>query len=139
MPAEIVIVADIWVRPEHEERVLEPRVPEGGVGVLDVVAQQLDTMPLGAATIANDLLFTTLFDGRPVAHSLEDGSEVWSERLPAGTNSPVAIAGDRLVTAAGFPQGSGQKPALVSFQLNGEPVTPPAADGADANAGDAGP
>ncbi len=23
MPAEIVIVADIWVRPEHEERVLE--------------------------------------------------------------------------------------------------------------------
>ncbi len=99
---------------------------------------RLDTMPLGAATIANNLLFTTLFDGRLVAHSLEDGSEVWSERLPAGTNSPVAIAGDRLVTAAGFPQGAGQKPALVSFQLNGEPVTPPAADGADANAGDAG-
>ena len=97
---------------------------------------KLDTMPLGAATIANDLLFTTLFDGRLVAHSLEDGSEVWSERLPAGTNSPIAIAGDRLVTAAGFPQGSGQKPALVSFQLNGAPVTPPAADGDDANAGD---
>jgi len=87
---------------------------------------ELDSMPLGAVTIANDLLFTTLFDGRLVAHSLEDGSEVWSAELPAGTNSPVAIAGDRLVTAAGFPQGAGQKPALVVFQLDGQRVTPPA-------------
>ncbi len=92
----------------------------------------LDTMPFGSITISNDLLFTTLFDGRLVAHSLEDGSEVWSSRLPAGTNSPVAIAGDRLVTAAGFPQGAGQKPALVVFQLDGERVTPPAAgDGSE--------
>ena len=92
---------------------------------------ELDTMPLGAATISNDLLFTTLFDGRLVAHSLDDGSEVWSARMPAGTNSPVAIAGDRLVTAAGFPQGAGQKPTLVVFQLNGERITPPAATGSE--------
>jgi alcohol dehydrogenase (cytochrome c) len=85
-------------------------------------------MPLGAATVSNDLLFTTLFDGRLVAHSLEDGSEVWSSELPAGTNSPLAIAGDRLVTAAGFPQGAGQEPSLVVYQLNGEPVTPPAGE-----------
>jgi len=75
---------------------------------------ELDTMPFGAATISNDLLFTTLFDGRLVAHSLDDGSEVWSTQLPAGTNSPVAIAGDWLVTAAGFPQGEGQKPGSWS-------------------------
>ena len=94
---------------------------------------ELDAMPFGAATISNDLLFTTLFDGRLVAHSLEDGSEVLSSRLPAGTNSPVAIAGDRLVTAAGFPQGAGQEAVLVSFQLGGEQITPAAADeeGAD--------
>ena len=102
----------------------------------------LDTMPLGAATISNDLLFTTLFDGRLVAYSIEDGSEVWSSRLPAGTNSPVAIAADRLVTAAGFPQGAGQKPALVSFQLNGEQVTPPTTgdtdDGEETDTGDGG-
>jgi outer membrane protein assembly factor BamB len=94
---------------------------------------KLDTMPLGAATVANDLLFTTLFDGRLVAYSLEDGSEVWSSKLPAGTNSPVAIAGDRVVTAAGFPQGAGQKAALVVFQLNGERVTPPTPEDAEAS------
>jgi outer membrane protein assembly factor BamB len=85
---------------------------------------KLDTMPLGAATVSNDLVFTTLFDGRVAAYSVDDGSEVWSDKLPAGTNSSVAIAGDTLVTAAGFPQGD-QKPALVAFKLNGEAVTPP--------------
>jgi len=77
----------------------------------------LDAMPFGAVTISNDLLFTTLFDGRVVAYSLDEGSEVWSARLSAGTNSPLAIAGDTLVTAAGFPQGAGQKPQLVVFKV----------------------
>jgi plastocyanin len=86
---------------------------------------KLDTMPLGAATVSNDLVFTTLFDGRVAAYSVDDGSEVWSATLPAGTNSPVAIAGDTLVTAAGFPQGN-QKPVLVAYKLNGKAVTPPA-------------
>lgn len=98
----------------------------------------LETMPLGAVTISNDLLFTTLYDGRLVAHSLEDGSEAWSAKLPAGTNSPVAIAGNRIVTAAGFPQGAGQKPALLVFELNGESVTPPAPADDDSNADEGG-
>jgi outer membrane protein assembly factor BamB len=92
----------------------------------------VDTMPLGAATISNDLLFTTLFDGRVVAYSLDDGSEVWSARLPAGTNSPVAIAGDRLVTAAGFPQGAGQKAELVALEVGAERITPPTPGDGDA-------
>ena len=82
---------------------------------------KLDTMPFGAATISNDLVFTTLYDGRVVAYSTADGSQVWSAQLPAGTNSPLVIAGDRLVTAAGVPQGPDQKAALVVFQLNGTP------------------
>jgi outer membrane protein assembly factor BamB/plastocyanin len=95
----------------------------------------LPTMPLGAATVSNDLLFTTLFDGRVVAHSLEDGSEVWSARLPAGTNSPLTIAGDTLVTAGGFPQGKGQKAELVVFKLNAERITPPAPGGSEEDTG----
>jgi outer membrane protein assembly factor BamB len=88
----------------------------------------VDTLPLGAVTISNDLLFTTLFDGRVVAYSLDDGSEAWSAQLPAGTNSPLAIAGDTLVTAAGFPQGAGQKAELVVFGVGAERITPPAPD-----------
>jgi plastocyanin len=99
---------------------------------------EVDTMPLGAITISDDLLFTTLFDGRVVAYSLDDGSEMWSARLPAGTNSPVAIAGDTLVTAAGFPQGADQKAELVVFKVGAERITPPAPPGTDSAAGEDG-
>jgi outer membrane protein assembly factor BamB/plastocyanin len=99
---------------------------------------KVDTMPLGAVTISNDLLFTTLLDGRVVAYSLEDGSEVWSAQLPAGTNSPLAIAGDTLVTAAGFPQGAGQKAELVVFKVGAERITPPAPGSSEGQGGTAG-
>src|SRR4029453_19532799 len=35
---------------------------------------KLDSMPFGAATISNDLVFTTLYDGRAVASSTKDDS-----------------------------------------------------------------
>lgn len=89
-------------------------------------AVPVDTMPLGAITVSNDLVFTTLFTGKLVAYSAEDGSEVWSTDLPAGTNSPLTIVGDTLVTAAGFPQGKDEKPELVVYRLGAERITPPA-------------
>ena len=82
--------------------------------------RQLDQMPFGAMTVSNDLVFTTTFDGKLRAFSTEDGSEVWSSDLGAGTNSPLAIAGDTLVTAAGFPQGAGQEAQLVVYKLSAE-------------------
>jgi alcohol dehydrogenase (cytochrome c) len=109
----------------------------GEIVRLDLASGQIDwhvdvdTLPLGAVTISNDLLFTTLFDGRVVAYSLEDGSEVWSARLPANTNSSLAIAGDRLVTAAGFPQGAGQTAELVVFETGAERITPPTPEASD--------
>jgi outer membrane protein assembly factor BamB len=69
--------------------------------------------------VSNDLVFTTTFDGKLRAYSIDDGTEVWTSDLGAGTNSPLAIAGDTLVTAAGFPQ-AGQEAQLVVFKLNEE-------------------
>ena len=78
---------------------------------------ELDTMPLGAMTISNDLLFTTLFDGRLIAHSIDDGSEVWS---PGFSRDELARPDRRrwLVTAAGFPKNAGQTAELVVIMLN---------------------
>ena len=91
------------------------------VGTGEVVWQQeIDQMPFGAMTVSNDLVFTTTFDGKLRAYSIDDGSEVWTSELGAGTNSPLAIAGDTLVTAAGFPQGAGQKAQLVVYKLNAD-------------------
>jgi outer membrane protein assembly factor BamB len=76
-------------------------------------------IPFGAMTVSNDLLFTTTFDGKVRAYSTGDGSEIWTGDLGGGTNSPLAIAGDTLVTAASFPQGPGQQAQLVAYTLNG--------------------
>ena len=71
---------------------------------------KLPSSPYGAATVTNDLVFTTTFNGKLIAMNRSTGKIVWQQQLPAGTNAPVAIDGDTLVTAAGFPSGKGQKP-----------------------------
>ena len=84
--------------------------------------------PYGAATVANDLVLTTTFDGVVWALDRETGAIVWRGQLPAGTNATVAVAGDWLLTAASFPQSKQQKAQIVALQLGaGEPLPEPAA------------
>jgi mono/diheme cytochrome c family protein len=86
---------------------------------------KLPQMADGAATVANDLVFTTTFDGYLIAFKRSDGSIVWKQKLPAFTNAPVAIVGDTVVTAASFPGGKGQTTEVIAFRLgaNGS-ITP---------------
>jgi outer membrane protein assembly factor BamB len=78
---------------------------------------RLPAMALGAATISNDLVFTTTFDGKVLALSRKDGSIVWQDTLPSRTNAPLVIAGDTLVTAASYPEEPGQTPKVVAYRL----------------------
>jgi mono/diheme cytochrome c family protein len=71
----------------------------------------------GDATVVNDLVFTTTFDGHVIALDRKTGRIVWNEKLPAFTNAPVAISGDTLVTAASYPGGEGQTTEVVAFKL----------------------
>jgi outer membrane protein assembly factor BamB len=74
----------------------------------------------GAATLVNDLVFTTTFDGRLYALDAVSGETVWETKLRAGTNATVAVAGDTLLTAASFPQGKGDKAEIVAYRLDAE-------------------
>ncbi|MDX6423136.1 MAG: quinohemoprotein ethanol dehydrogenase [Gaiellaceae bacterium] len=71
----------------------------------------------GAATISNDLVFTTTFEGKVIALDRDTGSVVWEKQLPAGTNATVAIVGDTLITAASFPQTKDQRPVIIAYRL----------------------
>lgn len=71
----------------------------------------------GAATVSNDLVFTTTFEGKLIALDRDDGSVAWEQQMPAGTNATVAIVGDTLVTAASFPQNKDQKPVIIAYRL----------------------
>jgi outer membrane protein assembly factor BamB len=80
-------------------------------------ATQLPQMPLGGATVSNDLVFTTTFTGELVALSRRDGSIVWTSHLPAGANATLAIAGSTLLAGAGIPLTRTQHPVLVAYRL----------------------
>jgi outer membrane protein assembly factor BamB len=73
--------------------------------------------PYGAATVSNDLVWTTTFNGTIWALNKNTGAVVWHKQLPAGTNAAVAIDGDTVLVGAGFPQGAHQKATFVAYRL----------------------
>jgi outer membrane protein assembly factor BamB/cytochrome c5 len=77
---------------------------------------ELHQPSFGAATVSNDLVFTTLYDGTIVALSREDGSIIWEEKLPGGTNSPLVIERATLIAINSVPTGSA-KPQIVAYRL----------------------
>ncbi len=77
----------------------------------------LSQMPLGGATVAGDLVFTTTLTGQVMALSRATGSVVWTNNLPAGSNSTLAIAGDTLIAGAGIRLSATQAPAVVAYRL----------------------
>jgi outer membrane protein assembly factor BamB len=104
-------------------RAADPTDGTGRIVALDVASgrirwdSRLPRTPYGAATISNDLVFTTTYDGTVWALARADGAVVWRTRLSAGTNAPVAVAGDTLIAAASVPFNGGQ-PELVAYRLD---------------------
>jgi len=60
-------------------------------------------MPLGAATVSNDLVLTTLYHGKLIALNRQTGAIVHTANLPTSTNAPIAIAGNSVIIPAGAP------------------------------------
>jgi len=78
-------------------------------------------MPLGAATVANDLLFTTLYHGTLLALNRSTGAIVARIQLPTSTNAPIAIAGNTVIVPAGGPTTSAGGALTGSSAAEGNP------------------
>jgi alcohol dehydrogenase (cytochrome c) len=81
---------------------------------------KVPAMPLGAATVSNDLVFTTLYNGVLIALNRATGAIVYRHRLPTSANSPIAIAGNAILVPAGGPNLFGPKggsPQLVAYTV----------------------
>ncbi len=74
--------------------------------------RKVATVPLGAATVSKDLVFTTLYNGTLLAFNRHTGTTVYQRRLPTTTNSPIAIAGDTVLVPAGGLTGKPKAPSL---------------------------
>ena len=79
--------------------------------------KDFDTQNYGGATVVNDAVVTITFDGKIHAFNKTDGTELWTEQLPAQANSTPAIADDMLITGAGFASSKGMTPEVVAYSL----------------------
>ncbi len=81
---------------------------------------RFDKVGFGAATVVNDLVFTSTYDGVVHALSRSDGSEVWSLQLPGGINGWPAVTEDRIL----FPVGISGHPVLAALKISPEGHAP---------------
>lgn len=86
----------------------------------------VSSLPLGAMTVVNDLVLTTLYDGRLLALSRATGRVVLARRLPTSTNAPLAVAGDYVIVPCGGPatghRSSEGRPQVVAYRLGPVPT-----------------
>jgi outer membrane protein assembly factor BamB len=81
--------------------------------------RKLPSSPYGSATVTNDLVFTTTYDGTVWALRTDSGKVAWKTELPFSTNAPVAVAGDALITAASLPYEGREAVQVVAYRLDG--------------------
>jgi outer membrane protein assembly factor BamB len=65
---------------------------------------KVNGFPLGAATVSNNLILTTLLQGEFVALNRATGAIVFRQKLPRSTNAPIAVAGDTVIIPTGGPK-----------------------------------
>jgi len=80
---------------------------------------KVSQLPLGAATVSNDLVFTTLYNGVLIALDRGTGAIVYRHPLPTSTNAPIAISGDTVIVPAGgsLTRGGGGNPQVVAYTV----------------------
>jgi alcohol dehydrogenase (cytochrome c) len=106
---------------------LPTRRPTGEIEALSLDTGKVEwdtrvpTMALGAATVSNDLVITTLYNGVLVALNRATGAIVYRKKLPTSTNAPIAIAGNTIIVPAGGPaltkNSNAVNPQLVAYTV----------------------
>jgi alcohol dehydrogenase (cytochrome c) len=102
---------------------LEPSRGKGRLVALDAATgralwtRRLPSPNFGCATVSNDVVFTSTFDGTVYALGAADGELVWRTRMRAGVNACPAVIGDLVLFGAGAPRTGGTTPELVAFGL----------------------
>jgi outer membrane protein assembly factor BamB len=71
----------------------------------------------GGATVVNDLVITSTYEGILWGLRAETGDVVWRSTLTAGTNTPVAVVGDTLIAAASVPLEVGEGTGIFAYRL----------------------
>ena len=77
----------------------------------------LPSSPYGAATVTNDVVFTTTFKGDLYALDAATGAILFKTPMSAGSNAPVAVDGDYVIAGAGIDLSSGDRNMIIAYKL----------------------
>ncbi|MGH3149724.1 MAG: PQQ-binding-like beta-propeller repeat protein, partial [Streptosporangiaceae bacterium] len=77
----------------------------------------LPSLPFGAATVTNDVVFTTTFSGYLYALNATTGAILFKTPMSAETNGQVAVDGDYVITGAGVDLSSGDRNMIIAYKL----------------------
>jgi outer membrane protein assembly factor BamB len=78
---------------------------------------KLPSSPYGAATITNDVLFTTTYSGYLYAFNSATGAVLLKTPLSSGSNAPVAVDGGYVLAGAGVQVPKNDKQLIIAYKL----------------------
>jgi outer membrane protein assembly factor BamB len=77
--------------------------------------RRLPSPSFGCATVANDIVFTSTYDGVVYAFSTRTGKQLWRSKMPAGINACPTVVGNLLIVGAGVKRSQASTPEVVAF------------------------
>ena len=87
---------------------------------------RLPSTPYGAATVTNDVVFTTTFSGDLYAFDAATGKILLRKPLSAGTNAPVTVDGDYVIAGADVAAPSLGRQLIIAYKLGAKGTLPDA-------------
>jgi alcohol dehydrogenase (cytochrome c) len=99
----------------------------GGLAAVDTTTgavrwrHPFTSIDAGAATVADDVVFTSTYQGTIDALSTRTGAALWQTRTPAGINSFPALTRNMLIVGAGAPTSAAKVShgELIAYALPG--------------------
>jgi len=85
---------------------------------------KLPSSPYGAATISNNVVFTTTYSGYLYAFNAATGAILLKTPMSSGSNAPVAIDGDYVIVGAGVQVPRTAKQLIIAYKLGGKDKLP---------------
>src|SRR5580692_3975582 len=85
----------------------------------------LPSSPYGAATVTNNVVFTTTYSGDLYAFNATTGAILLKTPLSAQTNTPVAVDGDYVLVGAAVPSlSASNKELIIAYELGAKGKLP---------------
>jgi outer membrane protein assembly factor BamB len=78
---------------------------------------KLPSTPYGAATVTNDVVFTTTYHGYLYAFDTATGAILLKTPLSSGSNAPVAVDGDYVIVGAGVQLPKNDKQLIIAYKI----------------------